>query len=146
MTVHVDAPPERVYALISDVTRMGEWSPECQRCEWQEGATGPAVGAKFKGWNKQGFMRWSTVAEIKAADPGREFAFSTSSGGKESTRWRYRMTPSDGGTDVTESYEAVYVPTYVKFAERLFMRDRPQQLERGMQATLERLKAAAEAG
>ena len=41
VTIDVSAPPERVYGLISDITRMGEWSPECRRCEWIDGATGP---------------------------------------------------------------------------------------------------------
>ena len=144
VTVHVDAPPERVYELVSNVTRMGEWSPECYRCEWQGGASGPAVGARFKGWNKQGVIKWSTTAEVKAADPGREFAFSTMGGDREQTRWRYRLEPSGGGTDVTESYEAIHTPWPVKMAEKVIMRNRPEQLQKGMRATLDRLKAVAE--
>jgi uncharacterized protein YndB with AHSA1/START domain len=145
VTVHVDAPPERVYALVSDVTRMGEWSPECVRCEWQRGATGPTVGARFRGWNRNGIARWSTVAEVVAAEPGHEFAFTTKQGSRDGTRWRYVLEPVDGGTDVTESYESVYVPFYVRLAERLVLRsDREAQLAQGMRATLERLKHAAE--
>src|SRR5438067_13595274 len=90
--VHIDAPPESVYALVSDVTRMGEWSPECYAADWVDGATGPAVGAKFKGRNKQGFMRWSTTPEVIAADPGREFAFKT-----RETTWRYQFEPAGTG-------------------------------------------------
>ncbi|MGH9050843.1 MAG: SRPBCC family protein [Acidimicrobiia bacterium] len=48
VSLHVDAPPEKLYELVSDVTRMGEWSPECRRCEWIDGATGPAVGARCR--------------------------------------------------------------------------------------------------
>ena len=47
-TVHIDAPPEKVYAMVSDVTRMGEWSPETHTCRWIDGATGPAVAATWK--------------------------------------------------------------------------------------------------
>ena len=57
VTIDVSAPPERVYGLISDITRMGEWSPECRRCEWIDGATGPAVGARFRGHNRLGPVR-----------------------------------------------------------------------------------------
>jgi hypothetical protein len=58
--VHIDARPDAVYTVVSDVTRMGEWSPETTKCEWIDGATGPAAGARFKGSNKRGFVRWST--------------------------------------------------------------------------------------
>ena len=143
-TVHIDAPPERVYGLIADVTRMGEWSPECYRCEWVDGASGPETGARFKGHNKQGWIKWSTVAEIEVADPGREFTFSTRNGDKVSTRWRYRMAAADGGTDVTESCEEVWVPLYIRLAEKTIMRNRPEQLRDGIRTTLERVKAAAE--
>jgi uncharacterized protein YndB with AHSA1/START domain len=145
VTVHIDAPPERVYALISDVTRMGDWSPECYKCAWQGGASSAVVGARFRGSNRQGLLRWSTTSEVVAADPGREFAFTTKAGERDVTRWRYVFTPNAGGTDATERYEKVYTPGYVKMAERLFMRHRDEQLERGMRATLDRLKAAAEA-
>ena len=141
-TIQINAPPEKVYELVSDVTRMGDWSPECYRCEWQEGATGPAVGAKFKGWNKQGFIRWSTTPEVIAVEPGREFAFSTKFGEREGTRWRYRFEPSDGGTTLTESWEIMHEPSLMAFANRLLRRDRA--LAKGVQATLQRIKAAAE--
>src|SRR5215210_3649974 len=144
--VHVDASPERVYGLVADVTRMGEWSPECYKCEWVDGASGPETGARFKGSNKQGWMRWSTKAEVEVADPGREFTFSTRSGDKVITRWQYRFESSNGGTDVTESCDEVSTPFYVRIAERLIMRNRDEQLQQGIEATLNRVKTAAEAG
>jgi uncharacterized protein YndB with AHSA1/START domain len=144
VTMHIDAPPEHVYALISDVTRMGEWSPECVKCAWQGDASSPAVGARFRGSNRQGWMRWTTTAEIVSADPGRLFAFTIWSGKREATRWRYALSPAGDGTDVTESFESVYEPPIVRLGERLFMRDRDRQLEDGMRVTLERIKAAAE--
>jgi uncharacterized protein YndB with AHSA1/START domain len=144
VTVHIDAPPEQVYDLVADVTRMGEWSPECVRCEWKDGTPG-TVGATFRGHNKQSFVKWSTTARVLAAERGQEFAFATQSGDKDSTVWRYRFAAADGGTDVTESYEAVYVPAYIRWAEKLFVRNRPTQLEQGMRTTLEKVKAVAEA-
>ena len=67
---HIEADPLTVYALVTDVTRMGEWSPETQKAAWVDGATGPAVGAKFKGTNKRGFMRWSTTPRVDVAISG----------------------------------------------------------------------------
>jgi hypothetical protein len=59
----IDAPPEAIYDLVADVTWMGEWSPECIGCEWVDGATGPAVGARFRGRHRSGLARWSTSRE-----------------------------------------------------------------------------------
>src|SRR5262245_18234309 len=64
-TLDIEAAPQTVYALITDVTRMGEWSPETRRAEWVGGATGPAVGARFRGHNKLGIARWSMTPTVK---------------------------------------------------------------------------------
>src|ERR1039458_7450849 len=104
---------ERIYDLVSDMPRMGEWIPECQRVEWEDGATGPAEGATFVGHNKggpAGLMKWSRRGRVLVADRGREFAFVTEEGGRESTEWRYNFEPVDGGTRVTESYDVKGIP------------------------------------
>ena len=67
----IAAPPELVYAAISDVTRMGEWSEECHACEWHEGFDGPVVGATFDGHNRHGEHEWITQGKVIEADPGR---------------------------------------------------------------------------
>jgi hypothetical protein len=54
---------------------MGEWSPETYSCTWIHGATGSVVGARFKGRNRRGLLRWSNTPEVIAAESGREFAF-----------------------------------------------------------------------
>jgi uncharacterized protein YndB with AHSA1/START domain len=140
-TIHIDAAPEAVYALVTDVARMGEWSPECVKAEWVDGATGPAVGAKFKGHNKLGrFMKWSTTPEVTVVDPPREFAFRT-----KETIWRYRFEAAAAGTgtDVTETFETV---SYGKAMQLIAPeRKRQPQIVEGMQETLRRIKAAAEA-
>ena len=148
-SLHVNMPPETVYALVSDVTRMGEWSPETVRCRWLDGATEPTVGARFKGTNRRGLMRWSTKPRVVAAEPGREFAFVVNLMvfDREMTTWRYRFEPAaDGGTDVTESFEMMDdLPWYISLSERLMgVKDRKADLEAGMQRTLGRVKAAAE--
>ncbi|HVE93696.1 MAG TPA: SRPBCC family protein [Acidimicrobiales bacterium] len=135
-STHVDAAPEAVYDLVSDVTRMGELSPECYRCEWVDGATGPAEGAKFKGWNRIGrFIKWTTTPEVMVADRGKEFTFKT-----PQTIWSYTFAEVDGGTIVTEGYEITSGLTgmYTK----LF--GRAGALQSGMEQTLARVKAAAE--
>ena len=69
--LHIELPPEQVYALVADVARMGEWSPETIRAEWVGGATGPVVGARFRGHNKRK-AGWKTTCTITAAEPGRD--------------------------------------------------------------------------
>jgi|SRR5436853_2391991 len=142
-TICISAPPERVYELVADISQMGRWSPECYRCEWLDPAGRPKVGARFRGHNRMGLWRWSTTAEVVAAEPGREFAFTIVKGQRESTRWRYRFEPSGAGTSVTESYEFVWAPLYIRIGDLVMARD--NQLRAGMIHTLERIKAAAEA-
>jgi len=101
----VTASPEAVYALVSDLPRMGELSPENTGGRWLRGATGPAVGARFRGRNRNGWRRWSTAVQVEVADPGREFAFRVSSFGVPVSRWCYVMAPVDGGCTLTESWE-----------------------------------------
>jgi uncharacterized protein YndB with AHSA1/START domain len=142
--IEVGAPPERVYDLVADLTRMGEWSPECYRVEWLGDVTGPAVGAEFKGHNRIGPYRWSVGGKVVAADRGREFAFTTYASGRESTRWRYRFEPSGAGTIVTEAYEFVWATLLVRLGDLVMPRRR--MVQQGMRRTLERIKAAAETG
>ncbi len=146
VTTRVDASPETVWRLVSDLPRMGEWSPECVRCEWLDGATGPAVGARFKGHNRRGARRWSTTGRIVAADPGRELAWDvTSVFGLPVARWRYRIRPVDGGSELTESTEDQRgVVMHVLGLLATGVRDRKSHNTDGMRATLDRIKTAAE--
>jgi hypothetical protein len=142
--VHVEAPPDVVYGVVSDVTRMGEWSPETVRCEWIDGATGPAVGARFKGANKRGVARWTTKPVVVVAD-GRVFSFDVDT----DTRWTYRVEAEGTGTRLSESFEMLRdIRWYYALAERWVMRiqDRRADLERGMTETLGRIKRVVEAG
>jgi hypothetical protein len=150
MTVSVDisAPVDRVWSLVSDLSRMGEWSPETERIEWKGGATGPALGAVFKGHNRQGSRRWSTTCRISAFEPGRELAWDvTAAAGLKVARWRYVLEPiGDGATRLSESTEdqrGLIVTVVGKFTTGV--KDRASHNQAGMLATLERIKAAAEA-
>jgi uncharacterized protein YndB with AHSA1/START domain len=159
-SVHIDAPPERVWRMITDVTRMGEWSPVTYKCEWLGGATEPEVGARFKGYNKMPPARWWTTCEITALEPGKVFEFRTIDGtfnigsrGREMTRWRYEFEPEDIGTRLTETYEASFIPALLRVPEQIARRipggarmvdKRRAKTDQGLEETLRRLKDAAE--
>ncbi len=146
-SIHIDAAPEDVYALVADVTRTPEFSPEVVRCSWLDGATGPAVGARFEAVNKVRRGSWKNRPVVTVADPGREFAFSRTEKMAGEITWRYRFAAEAGGTRVSESYEVVrpvsragwFVITWI-FGNT----DRRGDLRRGMLQTLQRLKAVAE--
>jgi uncharacterized protein YndB with AHSA1/START domain len=145
VSVDVDASPEQVFDLVSDVTRMGEWSPESTGGQWRSGTPG-AVGATFRGNNRRGRASWSTTCQVVASERGRVFAFAVGTADTPSTRWRYELVPlADGRTRVAESFE---LPRPMSSAARLLtrltlgVRDREADLEDGMRTTLERLAAA----
>src|SRR5215216_5919219 len=103
----IAAPPEVVYELVADVTRTPDFSPEVVSCRWLDGATGPAVGARFEAVNSAGTAgkTWMNRPVVTTAEPGREFAFSRTERFAGTLTWRYRFEPIDGGTRVIESYE-----------------------------------------
>ena len=149
VSVHVDAPPDRVYGLVTDVSRMGEWSPETTSARWVSGASGPAVGARFRAWNRHGIARWTNRPTVVVAEPGRAFAFSRRTVGAGEIVWRYDVETDGDGTRLSESYEAVKPasPVLIWLMLRLMrVRDREDDLRRAMTMTLERIKAAAEKG
>jgi uncharacterized protein YndB with AHSA1/START domain len=142
----IAAAPEALYALISDVTNMGRWSPENHTCRWLKGATGPEVGARFKGSNKDGWRRWSTTCEVVSADPGRRFAFDARFAGVPIARWSYDFEPEGGGTRVVETW-LDRRPKALRSPSRVVMGvpDRAEHNRAGMEATLAALKECAEA-
>lgn len=138
--------PEALYDMVSDVTRMGEWSPVCQACWWDDG-DGPRAGAWFTGRNELPERTWETRSQVVAADRGREFAFEVNSGW---VRWGYTFTAVDSGTQVTESWE--FLPTGIAgFHDRYGngaeaqIANRTEAAHRGIPVTLAAIKKAAEA-
>ncbi|GAB4096996.1 SRPBCC family protein [Brachybacterium horti] len=93
----VPVPPAEVYAAISDVTRTGEWSPQCRRCTWDSDARG--VGARFTGDNRTPEREWSTTSEVVADEPGEHFAWSVGPG---RVVWGFRLRAVPEGTELTE--------------------------------------------
>ena len=144
VSLRIAAPAHQLYDLVTDVTQMGRWSPECTGGRWTDGATGPTVGARFKGSNRHGPMRWSTRCEITRAEPGRAFEWQVAESGM---RWGYRFDADGDGTVVTEYREKTRdTPWYIRAVQRsgLIGRDREALMVDGMRQTLERLKEAAE--
>jgi Polyketide cyclase / dehydrase and lipid transport len=146
---HVDvviaADPAVLYRMVSDLPRIGEWSPECVGVDWEGGITTAAAGVTFVGHNAVGpgrRIRYSRHGRVLTAEPGTEFAFVTDEGGRESTVWTYRFVPEAGGTRVTESYEVRWIPAWARIIDVPL--NRHKELVENMRATLEHLKAAAE--
>ena len=145
VTVHMAAPPDKIWDLVSDVTRIGRYSPETFEAEWLDGATGPAAGARFRGHvkrNGKGPIYWTTCTVI-ACEPEREFSFGVGSPDKPLNVWGYKLEPSGEGTDVTESFQlADTVPLRLYWTLLGWARGRTNR--EGMRTTLERIKAEVE--
>jgi uncharacterized protein YndB with AHSA1/START domain len=146
VTVRMAASPAEVWAVVSDPTGYGRLSPECTGGRWLDGATGPAEGARFKGTNKRGIIRWSTTCTVDACVPNEVFSFVVND---SSTRWTYRLEADGDGTLVTESREAAgEYPALARFFTRFLLggvEDHTEELRDGMRATLERVRAIVEA-
>ena len=141
----INASPDAVWAAISDVTRMGEWSPECHTCTWNEGSTGPAVGAMFTGHNRNGEYEWTTECLVTESEPGRVFAFDGVFGDLHFSKWAYRIEPTDDGCIVTEVWDEGRPPEVIDFIKTISgVEDRASHNEAGMAATLARLAAVVE--
>ena len=146
-SITIDAPADRLWGIVGDVTRIPEWSPVCHQVEWVDGSSA-VVGARFRGHNRLNGARWSRECVITEAEPGAVLAFSTLFKGQESTRWRYRMEPTAAGTRVTEAYEVVAVPTWVRMMRRLpgAMAKTERDTKQNIETSLDRLKAIVEGG
>ena len=142
----IKAPSDRVWAMVSDVTRMGEWSPENEGGTWLGDATGPEPGARFRGSNRNGWRRWRTKATVVDAEPGRRFSFHVSSFGLPVSEWGYEFEPTADGCRATETW-VDHRPGWFKPMAQLAtgVSDRAAVNKAGMEQTLERLAAEAEA-
>jgi len=146
VTVHMNAPADEIWELISEVRNTGKFSPETFEAEWLDGATGPAVGAKFRGHvrrNEIGPVYWTTC-RVTSCEPGRDFGFEVLLGDRAVNNWRYQLAPAGGGTDVTESFrmaEGIFTKIFGLLGGQL----RKRRNVRDMTTTLNRIKAVVEA-
>ncbi len=146
VSVKMDARPETVWALVSDITRTGEFSPETLEAEWLDGATGPAVGNRFRGHvkrNGRGPMYW-TECVVDVCDVDTEFTFTVVLNDRRMNTWSYKLVATDDdGTEVTESFElqdSLSNRVYWKLLGPL----RRQTNIRNMNTTLDRIRAVVE--
>lgn len=149
--VWVDAVPEAVWAVLSDVTRLGEWSHEARAGRWLTGvrsdgppgdatrpdetagsaaSAGLVPGARFRAVNEAGRMRWSRTNEILAAEAPRLLSWRTLPTWRlpDSTVWTVRLAPTDGGTTIVQTFEIVRLSPVL---ERLFALLIPAHRDRG---------------
>ena len=131
--------------MVTDLPRMGEWSPENQGGEWVKGATGPAEGAEFKGRNRNGKRQWSTVVKVNACEAPRKFSFGLMLLGRKWVDWVYEIEPTAAGCRVTHSW----VDHRTKLMDRIGgivsgVTDRAEHNRRNMEVTLGNLAKAAE--
>lgn len=127
--VVVAAGVAEVWAVVSDVTRVGEWSHECRGARWLGDANGPVPGARFRGDNRAGPFRWSRVNEVVAVDPPGELVWRTIPTRLllDSTEWRIALEPVEGGTRIVQSFRVLLAPWVL---DRLFARLIPAHQDR----------------
>jgi uncharacterized protein YndB with AHSA1/START domain len=141
----IKASPDAVWTAISDVTRMGEWSPECHTCEWKDDATAAVVGARFFGHNRNGEKEWTTEAEITECVPGKKLAFDGVFGDLRFSHWAYVIEPTDDGCRVTEIWDDGRPDAIMEITAGISgVTDRGEHNRKGMEETLARLAAAVE--
>ncbi len=144
--ITIAAPPESVFATVSDVRRMARLSPECFAV-WVLGRRPDGLPDRFVGWNRRVAYVWFTTCKVVVAEPGREFAFDVTTFGQPVSRWGYRLAPSGDGTEVTEYWQDSRSATAMTLG-RIFtgkvVHDRPAANRVNMAQTLGRLKQMLE--
>jgi hypothetical protein len=143
VTREIAAPAEKVWGLVSDLPRMGEWSPENAGGTWAKGATGPTTGAVFTGKNKNGIRRWSTTATVVACEPAKVFEIAITFGPMAVSNWRYEFENTAGGCKVTESWDD-HRTSLMKLVSRPMGVHDAAHAKGEMAATLANLAKAAE--
>jgi hypothetical protein len=139
-SVDVDATADRIYSIVSDVTRIPQWSPEVVRVE-------KLSADSFQAWNRRRLGRWKTAATIVEAIPGRRFSFVVQALGGDWTQWTYALEPHAGGTRLTQQFRmCVAMPMAVLMFERLalLVMDRRTDLQSNMETSVQRIMAMAE--
>lgn len=141
----VQATPAQVWQVLTDVTRVGEWSHECRTAQWLDGADQAAVDARFRGANKARFACWSRPCTISVLDAERQFAYRTDGGiMRDCTGWTFTLEPTDSGCRITQSFEIISLPRVIEWAISKIL---PEHIDRSkaLCEDLERLGAVAAA-
>lgn len=148
VSIVIDADATTLYDLISDVTRTHEFSPNVRASKWIGGATGPAVGARFRAINTAARgPAWPNKPVVTVATRGSEFTFRRTEPFAGTLEWRYRFVPENGGTRVIESYEVIEPITLVGWfiiGTLCGQTDSQATLRYSMEETLRQIRAAVE--
>ncbi len=143
-SIDIDAPPAAVYALVSDLPRMGEWSPESVGGEWLDGGSGK-TGDWFEGHNRSGEREWTRQSEVARAEPNKDFTFVVGGVKENCTWWSYELAPNDAGTTLTEKWWIVNKTPALQAATEEQVQARIDMTQAMLEATLAAVKASAEA-
>lgn len=141
----INVPGPKAWALVTDLPRMGEWSPENQGGQWVK-ASGPSLGAILKGSNKNGRRKWSTKVRVTEFEPQRRFAFDLVVGGHVMCTWGYEVDDRGSSCEVRH----FWVDKRNGFDRRLGklvsgVSDRAEYNRKNMEITLANLAKSAEA-
>jgi uncharacterized protein YndB with AHSA1/START domain len=146
VTTEIGAPAAQVWAMVADLPRMAEWSPENESAVWRKGATAAEPGATFAGTNRKDKKSWNTIGTILEAEPGRVLSFRITAVGMKVAVWRYTFEPTDSGCSVTETWTDERNALIKALSKPVSgVSDRATHNRAGMEQTLVNLKAAAEA-
>ena len=148
----IDAPPARVWRVVSDIELMPTMSEELQGVEWLDGATEPSVGARFVGRSKhEALGEWATTSEIVEYVTERIFAWAVEDRDNPTAIWRFSLAPKDGGTELTEWMQMGPARSGLSLAidrmpdkEQQIVFVRMREFEANMMHTLEQIKQLAE--
>lgn len=145
-SIYVDASPQQVWGVVTDIERTGQWSPVCRECWWKEPATGLEIGAWFHGRNEANGQVWETESQVVAAIKAVEFSWMVAG---NAVLWSYTLVPEKAGTQLTESWAVQ--PAGFEMFDNLFKDDADAMLEArrdaavsGIPATLKAIKAILE--
>jgi uncharacterized protein YndB with AHSA1/START domain len=149
----IDAPPDRVWPLVSDIRLMPGMSSELQSVEWLDGATGAALGARFVGRSRHDALgEWAAISQVVEFEPGQVFAWAVGDPGHPAAIWRFRLEPMDGGTEVSEWVQLGPARSGLSVAidrmpdrEQKIVFVRMREFERNITVTLAHIKKLAEA-
>ena len=150
--VRIEAPPDRVWELVSDIFLMPRLSSELQEVAWLDGVTGPAVGHRFTGRSAHPAMgEWETVSTVVECDPPRRFAWAVGDPGHPSATWRFTLRPDGTGTLLEQWYQMGPARSGLNIAidampdkEAKIVFVRLREHETGMKHNLEAIKDRAE--
>lgn len=143
-SIEIDAAPESVWSLVSDLPAMGRFSPENTGGAWKRGS-GPVVGAVFRGTNARGRRRWSTRCTVTRSEPGAAFAFQVHAGGLPVAEWTYVLDRTASGCTLTESWQDRRGRLITALgALTTGVQDREAFTSKSIEHTLDAVKAAAE--